>query len=221
MAPASSLTEELRAAAGQQWERVTNHKFTVEVAKGTIDREVMKKYLIQDHRFLEAFVVLLASTIANARTLEDCIPGCQFLAVITGKENTYFERSFDVLGCGDADERSEVPDEAVTLKFVTLMREVAREGTLGEMLSVMVVAAWSYQSWGEKVLPSTNRDTDFVTWEWVDQHSGDDFSQVVSYMRGLLDKEGTLLDDDGRKKCRKAFLRAVQLEEEFFEMAYE
>ena len=35
----ASFTEELRAAAGEQWERVTNHRFTVELAKGTIDRE--------------------------------------------------------------------------------------------------------------------------------------------------------------------------------------
>lgn len=92
---------------------------------------VLKKYLIQDHRFLDAFVVLLASAIAKARTLDDRIPGCQFLAVITGKENTYFERSFEVLGCNDTEERMKVPDEEVTARFVQLMREVANSGSLG------------------------------------------------------------------------------------------
>jgi len=126
-----SFTEELRSAAGEQWERVVGHKFTIELAKGEIDRNVLKKYLIQDHRFLDAFVVLLASSIAKARTLEDRIPGCQFIALITGKENTYFERSFEVLGCSDVKERMKVPDEAVTRKFVNLMRDVAIGGTLG------------------------------------------------------------------------------------------
>lgn len=88
------------------------------------------------------------------------------------------------------------------------------------MLSVLVVAEWSYLSWGEKVLPITNRDVDFTTWEWVDLHSGEYFSSVVTYLRGLLDKEGALLDEDGRNKCKEMFLRAVQLEEDFFEMAY-
>ena len=87
------------------------------------------------------------------------------------------------------------------------------------MLSVLVVAEWSYFSWGEKVLAFTNRD-DFTTYEWVDLHSGEYFSEVVAYLRGLLDKEGTLIDDEGKKKCRDAFLQAVQLEEDFFEMAY-
>mmetsp|Transcript_36212 Transcript_36212/g.87397 ORF Transcript_36212/g.87397 Transcript_36212/m.87397 type:complete len:100 (+) Transcript_36212:650-949(+) len=91
---------------------------------------------------------------------------------------------------------------------------------ISEMLSVLVVAEWSYLSWGEKVLSFTNRDVDFTTWEWVDLHSGEYFSQVVSYLRSLLDKEGTLIDEDGRTKCKNAFCYAVQLEEEFFDMAY-
>lgn len=45
---------------------------------------VLKKYLVQDHRFLDAFVVLLAAIVSNASSLEDRIPGCQFLAMITG-----------------------------------------------------------------------------------------------------------------------------------------
>lgn len=220
MTSSVSFTEELRMAAGEQWERVVNHKFTTELAKGEIDRDVLKRYLIQDHRFLDAFVILLASAIAKARTLEDRIPGCQFIALITGQENTYFERSFEVLGCSDAEERMKVPDESVTVKFVNLMKGVANNGTLGEMLSVLVVAEWSYLSWGEKVLAVTNRDVDFTTWEWVDLHSGDSFSNVVAYLRGLLDKEGTLTDENGRDKCKIAFLQTVQLEEDFFDMAY-
>ena len=93
--------------------------------------KVLKKYLIQDHRFLDAFVILLSSTIAKCRTLEDRIPGCQFLGLITGKENTYFERSFEVLGCSNVEERMKVPDEEVTVNFVNLMKESATEGTLG------------------------------------------------------------------------------------------
>jgi thiaminase/transcriptional activator TenA len=75
------------------------------------------------------------------------------------------------------------------------------------------------QIWVEKVLPITIRN-DFTTYEWVDLHSGTYFAEVVAYLRGLLDKEGDMLNEDGKKKCQQAFLRAIQLEEDFFEMAY-
>ena len=83
-------------------------------------------------------MVLLASIIAKAKTLEDRIPGCQFLALITGKENTYFERSFDALGVS-AEDRASVPDAPCTTGFCNLMRSVAATGSLAEMLAVIVV----------------------------------------------------------------------------------
>lgn len=87
------------------------------------------------------------------------------------------------------------------------------------MLSVLVVCEWSYLSWGQLVLDSTNRD-DFVTYEWVDLHSGPFFEEVVEYLRGLLDKEGELIDEAGRQVCKERFLQAIRLEEDFFDYAY-
>lgn len=100
------------------------------------------------------------------------------------------------------------------------MRSVAQTGTLGEMLSVIVVCEWSYLSWGQRVESSTVRD-DFVCYEWVDLHSGPSFEAVVEYLRGLLDAEGLLLDDVGKQKCKERFVQAMQLEEDFFNYAYE
>ena len=213
------FTESLRSAAGAQWGRVVNHKFTNELASGEIDRKVLTRYLIQDHRFLDAFTSLLGALICKARCLEDRIPACQFAALITSDENTYFLRCFEKLGCADAKEREAVPSAPCTVGFIELMHEVANTGTLGEILSVLVVCEWSYMTWGERVAPMANRDH-FECYEWVDLHSGDGFTGVVNYLRGLLDKEGDLIDEEGRAKCKSRFLQAVQLEEDFFDNAY-
>jgi len=216
---AMTFTEELRGASGDQWNQVINHKFTKELASGNIDRDVLKRYLIQDHRFLDAFVILLSSMISKARSLKDRIPGCQFLAIITGEENTYFERCFEKFGCTN-DERNAIPDAECTIKFINLMKDVSSNGSLAEMLAVLVVCEWSYLSWGQCVSQQTNRD-DFVTYEWVDLHSGEYFKSVVTYLRTLLDVEGDkYLSDDEKEKCKERFLHAVNLEEKFFENAY-
>ena len=212
------FTDELRSKAGEQWERVIHHRFTKELAAGTIDICVLKRYLVQDHRFLDSFSVLLASIIAHLPTLKERIPGAQFLAVITGPENTYFERSFEAMGIS-VEERKATPDADVTTKFCTLMRTVAMEGTLAEMLAVIVVCEWSYLSWGQAVQEQANREN-FVCYEWVDLHSGPAFEGVVEYFRSNLDREGAKLDVAARASCEKRFLEAVQLEEEFFDYAY-
>ena len=97
-----SFTESLVQLYSQPWNRVINHRFTDELANGTLNLGVLRCYLVQDHRFLDSFVVLLSSMIAQAHSLKDRIPGAQFLGLITGKENTYFERSFEALGVTDA-----------------------------------------------------------------------------------------------------------------------
>jgi len=230
----TKFTDELRLLAGDQWERIIHHRFTKELAAGTIDKQgVLKHYLIQDHRFLDSFVILLASIIANLPTLKDRIPGCQFLAVITGPENTYFERSFEALGI-TSQERNDTPDADATKEFCKLMRDVAKSNRLEEMLAVIVVCEWSYLSWGQNVLRAAEeggakvcRDN-FVTYEWVDLHSGPAFEGVISYLRELLDREGERLkllpDDENSKKrlaaCERRFLEAVQIEEDFFDYAY-
>jgi thiaminase/transcriptional activator TenA len=211
-------TDELRIAAGEQWGRIIHHKFTKELAAGTIDRTVLSKYLIQDYRFLNSFVILLASIIAKVRTLQDRIPGCQFLAIITGKENTYFERCFNKLGITD-EQRQAIPDAPCTKSFCTLMEEVAATGNLYEMLPVIIVCEWSYLSWGQIVLNNTNRE-DFVTYEWVDLHSGSFFESVITYLRSLLDNEVQYMDNTMKQKCQERFLQTVQLEEDFFNYAY-
>jgi len=198
------FTDELKDSVGEQWDRVVRHRFAKEVAAdGTIGRDAMKRFLVQDHRFLDAFVVLLASVIANARCLDDRIPGCQFLALITGKENAYFKRCFAKLeGCSSEEEedRSDIPDADCAEGFCNLMRDVAHNGTLAQMLSVLVVC------------------------EWNDLHSGDFFVDVVEYVRGLLDKEGERILADGdleeQDACMKRFQQAVQLEEDFYNYTF-
>ncbi|KAL7572607.1 hypothetical protein ACA910_010364 [Epithemia clementina (nom. ined.)] len=215
----SSFTEELRAAAGEKWDAIVHHKFTDELAAGTMDRAVLRRYLIQDFRFLDAFCILLASVIVHAPSLEDRIPACQFLGLVTSDENTYFTRCFDQLSATTETERQAIPNAPCTTAFCTLMKEAAHSGILAEMLSVLVVCEWSYLEWATRVLPQTNRDN-FMTYEWVDLHSGPDFEEVVSYLRRLLDREGRTASPAVRERCQQRFLQAVQLELDFFDMAY-
>lgn len=214
----SRFTNDLRDCAGDQWNRVVNHRFTNELANGSLDTNVLKTYLIQDFRFLDSFVILLASMVAHCRSLPDRLPGCQFLAVITGSENTYFERALEALEA-PASERSKIPDADCTTGFCTLMKDAAKSGSLGEMLAVLVVCEWSYLTWGERVAPTAVRE-DFYRYEWIDLHSGEAFRSVVDYLRGLLDEEGKRMDSDEKDRVKQRFLQAVQLEEDFFDFAY-
>lgn len=77
------------------WDAATDHPLCKELAQGTLKLDKMRCYLVQDHKFIDEFVRLLASAITHAPTLTDEIPMAQFLGLVTSTENTYFLRSFD------------------------------------------------------------------------------------------------------------------------------
>jgi thiaminase/transcriptional activator TenA len=219
--------DEQRQRHAELWSRVTNHRLIDQLVDNTIPRRVLARYLAQDHRFLDAFVVLLASIIARARCLADRIPGCQLIASFTDRDYTYFERSLDALG-DEAVIAMEAPDGPATIGFCALMRETAYSSDLASMLAVLVVAEWSYQDWGERVLPLLDDKIDVPFWcrEWVEMHSGPYFGSVVTYLRKLLDDEATRLSatsdgDASLEGAATAFAKALQLELDFFEQAYD
>src|SRR5262250_482415 len=62
------FTETLRAASEPGWSHAVQHQFVQQLIIGAVPDAVMARYLIQDHRFLDSFLVLLGAAIASADT---------------------------------------------------------------------------------------------------------------------------------------------------------
>jgi thiaminase/transcriptional activator TenA len=211
-------TDRLRQAAEPDWTAAVTHRFVHELAAGTLDRTVMRRYLVQDYQFLDAFVALLGAAIHAAPALPQRIPLGRFLGMVVSDENTYFQRSFDALGVPEA-ERATPALAPPTAGFQALMREAAGSGRYGAMLAVLTVAEWVYLSWAA---PLAGRDAGwFVFREWIALHSGPTFETWVGFLREELDRVHEASDADGRAEIAALFRRAVALERAFFDAAYQ
>src|SRR6266568_4063611 len=62
------FTETMRAASEAGWSHAVRHRFVNELFAGAVPDAVMARYLIQDHRFLDSFLVLLGAALASADT---------------------------------------------------------------------------------------------------------------------------------------------------------
>jgi thiaminase/transcriptional activator TenA len=208
----------LRQASEPDWTAAVGHRFVLELADGTLDRAVMRRYLVQDYQFLDAFVALLGATIHAAPGLADRIPLGRFLGLVVSDENTYFQRSFDALDV-PAEERSAPALAAPTAGFQSLMHEAASSGRYGAMLAVLTVAEWVYLSWAA---PLAGRDPGwFVFREWIELHSGPGFEAWVGFLREELDRAHDAAGEAERAEIAALFRRAVALERAFFDAAFE
>lgn len=211
-------SEFLRSLADEDWQAATTHAFCNELADGTLPLEKMRYYLVQDYKFVDGFVRLLASMIANAPSLADSVPAAQFLAVITGPENTYFLRSFEALNVS-VDEQN-APASEVTKAFQDVMKKAASSGSYLQMLAVLNVAEWSYLTWATPFNPPKS-DLPFWFAEWITLHAGDGFEGVVAYLREQLDKAWDAASADEQEAAKALFVESVALERQFFDLAYQ
>ncbi|MEO0372039.1 MAG: TenA family protein [Pseudomonadota bacterium] len=207
-------TDHLKAENAENWAAATKNPFTDALADGALSRDKMAGYLQQDYLFIDGFVRLLASMIAHAPSIEDSVPAAQFLALITGPENTYFLRSFEALNIPQAGSA-----EPETAAFQELMARARASGRYELMLGVLVVAEWVYLDWAT---PFEDRAEDLSFWfgEWITLHSGPGFAGVVAYLRTQLDQVWPTLDAAAQDEVRLIFAEAVTLERAFFDASW-
>jgi len=214
---APRFTDWLRERAEPAWSEMVNHRFTEELGAGTIAESVMARYLIQDYSFLDSFCMLLGFAVAHAPAFENRVPLAQFLAGVTGGENTYFQRAFETLGVAPQTYRDPELTE-VTRGFHEAMRTAGASGAYPRILCALVAFEWSYLTWAERVKDGPAEH--FLHREWIAMHAGEGFSGFVAWLRGELDREGPALAEADQQALAEQFRHIMSLEKAFFDQAY-
>jgi thiaminase/transcriptional activator TenA len=125
------------------------HRFVKELFTGAVPHAVIARYLIQDHRFLDSFLILLGAALASADTFEARLCLGRFIGMVSAEENTYFLRAFEALGVTEA-RRTADPDTQPTAGFKAIMREAAQTRSYAAALSVLIVTEWLYLDWASR-----------------------------------------------------------------------
>lgn len=208
-------TDHLKSLCAADWTAATTHEFTDALASGTLPEALMLEYLRQDYLFVEGFTRLLGAMIAHAPSLHDAVPAGQFMGLICGAENTYFQRAIAALG---GDPAVAAPPHPVTAGFQSLMRAAAQSGRYEQMLAVLVVAEGSYLDWAS---PHAEKASDLPFWsgDWITLHAGPGFEGFVAYLRGQLDAVWPELSPAQQRLVEERFTTATRLEREFFDAA--
>lgn len=210
----SGFVARLKAEFAEPWRASIEHRFVDELLSGTVSDEVMGRYLVQDHRFIDAFVTLVGAAVASADQFESRLRLGRFLGMVCSDENDYFLRSFTALGIGE--ERHDIPDAAPTAGFKALMKEAAATRSYAAIAAVLNVAEGLYLDWAQR-LSDRSLPENFIHAEWITLHDNDFFVDFVGFLKTELGRVGP----QDEAVARDFFQRAVELELAFFNSAYE
>ena len=211
MPPAYS--EVLREAARSDWDAAVANEFVHGLGDGSLPDATFKRYLIQDYRFLDTLVSIVGFAVARAPDLSAKTRYAEFLGVLTGSENDYFQRSFEALGVSD-DDLARTDDSPVLAAFRRHMLQAAEAGTYADVLSVFLPAEWIYRDWARSV--ASGPATQFYYREWTDMHADPAFGAFVDWLRSEMDRSAPPPDSEADARVRNAFAHMVSLERAFF-----
>lgn len=209
-----SLAERLRAESEPDWSRAARHRFTEELGDDRLPDAVYRRYLVQDYAFIGTLASMIGYGVAKAPDMAAKAGLARFLAALTSEENTYFLRSFDALGVGEA-ERTQPKLHRVSQEFLAAMREAGEQGGYADVIATLLPAEWIYLEWAQ-AQAAKPRPKRFWLAEWIDLHANPDFAAFVGWLKGELDRVGPAHE----AACRARFRRMVALEVAFFDAAY-
>lgn len=211
------FTDQLVQAAEPAWTQATRHRFTRELADGTIDHDVMRRYLVQDYAFISTLVSMIGYGVAKAPDMPAKKRLSEFLAALTSDENTYFLRSFQALNVPEEDQTNPtlLP---VSQAFLDNLNDAGRHGEYGDIVATLLAAEWVYLTWG---LTEADKQPDaFWCREWIDLHANPVFEEFVNWLKDQVDQLADQGDQALNDRMTSRFLRMVDLEVAFFDAAY-
>lgn len=207
-----SFAKSLRNEHASTWSQVIEHRFMRDIRSGTLPDEIMARFLIQDYRFLETFLVLVGGAVVLADTHAARLPYGQALGALCGDEDTFFTSAMKTLGIPDS-AFDDTPTTEPTEAFCALMREAVDSRVYAAIVAVLCVANGSYLECASK---ADGRPTNPVHAAWIDLHDNPDMYAFVAFVRGELDRVGPA----NAAISRDFFSRAIALEKAFLDALY-
>lgn len=214
----SSFSIDLRAHAEAVWEQQHAHPFVTGIADGTLPEEAFRFYVRQDYLFLIDYGRLLALGAVRAPRLE-------WMRRFAGLSQAILETEMDLhrayaaaWGIGP-DELEAEQAAPVTSGYADFLLRTAALGDFAELAAALLPCMWGYAEIGERLAQSPRPDHPLYA-EWIDTYAGEDFQQLATWSRELVDAAAAELQRPGHDRMRRAFLASSRHELAFWESAW-
>ncbi|MGR0160815.1 TenA family protein [Paenarthrobacter nitroguajacolicus] len=211
------FAEELRNQCAEDWDAAVNHPFVDQLLDGSLSDEDLRRYLVQDYQFCDAFTALLGQAVASAPSLPSRLVFARVLGAFASDENTYFQDCFNELNVPEID-RTAPALEPATQDFDNLMRSALATHSYPEVLAVLLVAEWLYGDWAARAGDPAQWPAQAKHAEWIRLHNNVEYNAWVTWLRDEFDAVEPA-DSAARQRVASTFAEAARLERAFFDAA--
>ena len=216
-----NLSEILFERTKDIWNVSASKPFVTEMAKGTLDDSLFRRYMVQDYLYLQEYISILKqlrSTSSNSEITD-------FLDKIIEETVRESERvhlpNMERLGItgGELDKCNELP---VISEYVAFMRKCVNEqGHLGGLTSLLqcswvyaYISDVSFKEYPEEIAVSKYKS-------WFDSYSCQSYLDANQMWIDLVDKESTGIDENGVEIMCRIFEGCALYENQLWDALYD
>lgn len=214
------LSELLFAKTKELWDEAANKPFVVQMAKGTLDEGLFRRYMLQDYLYLQDYIAILkdiweiAENVKIKAFLKRIIDG-----TVDETERVHLA-NMRQLGITDEEIAGSVTFPVIT-EYVDYMRECTeRFGLIGGITSLLQ-CSWVYAYIGEvctdkypgEIAKSSYRS-------WFEAYSCQSYLDTNQLWIELLDELGEGADEKTADEMCLVFERCACYENEFWDALY-
>ncbi|MGE3709311.1 MAG: thiaminase II [Hyphomicrobiaceae bacterium] len=213
--------EQLKAEAGSEWQRYTEHPFTDAMADGSLAEAAFRHYLVQDYLFLIEFARAYALSVYKSPTLADMREGAAGMSAILDVEMDLHVRFCSGWGLTPADLENASPEP----ELLAYTRYVLDAGMRGDLLALKVALAPCVIGYAEIATRLSGNPHAGAAGNpyraWIAEYAGEAYQAVADKARAHLDHLAGLYVTSAREHELLAMFReATRLEAEFWEMGW-
>ncbi len=201
------------------WEKIFTHPFLIELGEGRLPLDVFRFYVKQDYVYLLEFSRCLGIAAAKAEDRETMHTFASLLNASLTVEVEMLERLGQKTGI-TADELRASKPAPTNVAYTRHILSVAYAGTVGEIMAAMLPCMWSYQEIGEKLNAQSTLTRNTVYSEWCATYQTQEYMELVSRYRRLVDNLASESGSRMKKKMRTHFVLSSRYEYLFWDMAY-
>ncbi len=211
----------LRAAAGEHWTGYTHHAFVEGLRDGTLPRESLLHYLVQDYLFLTHFARAWALAVTKAETQDEMRACAATVHALLDDEMSLHVRTCAAAGIDPAalQRAEERPENIAYTRYVL---DAGHSGDFLDLLAALAPCVLGYGEIGARLAASHKDETPYA--EWIAAYGSDDYQQTCRDVGGLIDAAtARTLGEEPRDSprwnavCRR-FTTATRLEIGFWQM---
>ena len=213
-----TFTQELKARTEPIWTTIFNHPFVQGIGDGTLARERYQFYLKQDYLYLLESSRVFGLASAKSDNLSDKNYWANILQGELNIEMDLHRRICQDFGI-DVDELEKTEHNLITLSFANHLVRIAYEGSLADILAVILPCAAVYYEIAvhlrAKGLPDHQHYSDWITTYCSEQVSG-----CAETIASRLDHFTANASDEDRNRWYKLYRDSLRFELLFFDASW-